>query len=380
MTHAFWKEDWDAARAHLAAWWRHEGPAFSIMAPKDTPWEDVPPPAYELRFCQPNAPRIPLPPRAPAATPRLYEELWTDAQLRVTAAEFLMAHTWYGGEAFPYFDPHFGPCNLASFVGATPVFEEDSVWYAPIMQDLSSAPPLRFDPDNPWWRAQLAVVAHGAASARGRYLVAFPDVIENVDILAALRGTTEILTDMALEPEAVLRRVAELNTVYHEAFSRLQPFIQDAHGGNCVSVFDLWGPGRTIKVQCDLSAMFSPRMFEELVLPGLVEQCSRYDYVLYHLDGSQALQHLDLLLSLECIDAIEWTPEPGAPWGGSPRWYDLYRKILAAGKSVQAVFVQLEEAEPLINAVGAAGMFLMLRAPDETTGRRVLEQLSQHYR
>lgn len=379
MTSSFWKEDWDIARAHLTAWWRHEGPAFSIMAPKDTPWDDVPPPPYELPFCQPNAPRIPLPHGTSSAPPRTHAELWTDPELRVMAAEFLMAHTWYGGEAFPYFDPHFGPCNLASFVGATPVFEADSVWYAPIMSDLTSAPPLRFDPDNPWWRAQLAVIAHGAAAARGRYLVALPDLIENVDILAALRGTTEILTDMALEPDAVSRRVAELNAVYHEACARLHPLIQDAYGGNCVSVFDLWGPGRTIKVQCDLSAMISPRMFEALVLPGLVEQCNRYDYVLYHLDGSQALQHLDLLLSLDCIDAIEWTPEPGAPWGGAPRWYDLYKTILAAGKSVQAVFVQLDEAEPLIEAVGAAGMFVMLRAPDETTGRRMLERLARFY-
>ncbi len=374
----FWKEDWDAARAHLTKWWQHAGPAFSIMAPKDTPWEDVPPPPYHLPFCQPNAPKTPLPART--APPCTQTELWTDPVLRVAAAEFQMAHIYYGGDAFPYFDPHFGPCNLASFVGATPVFEEDSVWYAPTLADVNSAPPLRFDPDNIWWRQQLAVITHGAASARGRYLVAFPDVIENVDILASLRGTTEILTDMALEPDAVARRVRELNAVYHEAFARIHDVIKDAQGGNCVSVFDLWGPGRTIKVQCDLSAMISPRMFEDLVMPGLVEQCSRYDHVLYHLDGSQALQHLDLLLSMDCIDAIEWTPEPGAPWGGAPCWYELYRKILAAGKSVQAVFVQLGEAEPLLDATGPDGMFLMLRAPDESTARRTLDRLDRFRR
>lgn len=374
-----WKEDWNEAQEHLTAWWRHEGPAFSIMAPKETPWEDVPPPRFIPHFCQPNAPRIALPASTGLAAPHAWRELWTDPELRVAAAEYLMAHTWYGGEAFPYFDPHLGPCSLAAYVGGRPVFEEDSVWYEPVLGQITSGGPLRLDEDNVWWRAQLAVIAHGAAAAQGRYLVAMPDMCEGLDILAALRGTTEVLTDMALDPEAVRQRLAELNKAYHQAFAGMHALIADARGGNCVSVFDIWGPGRTIKVQCDLAAMFSRHMFEEFVVPTLVEQCSQYDYVLYHLDGSQALHHLDVLLSLDCIDAIEWTPEPGAPWGGSSRWYDLYRKILAAGKSVQAVFVKLEEAEPLIEAVGAAGVFLMLRAPDEATGRRVLDRLQRFY-
>ncbi|MCX7847524.1 MAG: uroporphyrinogen decarboxylase family protein, partial [bacterium] len=306
------------------------------------------------------------------------DQLWTDPVLRLTAAEYLMAHTWYGGEAFPYFDPHLGPCSLAAYLGGHPVWEEYSVWFSPVLPDLTAAPPLRLDPDNLYWRAQQAIVAHAAAAAHGRYLVAFPDVCENVDILASLRGTTEFLIDMALCPNAVQQRLAELNIAYNHVFAHLHPFINDSHGGNCVSVFDIWGPGRTIKVQCDLAGMISPRMFNELVVPALVQQCQSYDYVLFHLDGSQALPHLDTLLQLDCIDAIEWTPEPGAPWGGSPRWYDLYRKILAAGKSVQAVFVALEEAEPLLQAVGSQGLFLMLRAPDETTGRRLLDRLERY--
>ncbi len=44
-----------------------------------------------------------------------------------------------------------------------------------------------------------------------------------------------------------------------------------------------------------------------------------------------------LLLAIEPLDAIEWTPQAGIEPGGNRRWHDLYRRILAAGKSVQVL-------------------------------------------
>ena len=116
--------------------------------------------------------------------------------------------------------------------------------------------------------------------------------------------------------------------------------IKDEWGGNVYTAFSIWGPGRTGKVQCDASAMFSTRVFERLVAPALGEQCRWLDYSLYHLDGTQAMHHVDHLLAIDALNAIEWTPQAGIEGGGSPRWYDLYRRILAGGKGVQAVGVQ----------------------------------------
>lgn len=80
---------------------------------------------------------------------------------------------------------------------------------------------------------------------------------------------------------------------------------------------------------------------------------------MFHLDGHQCIAHLDLLLSIENLDAIEWTPDPTVPPGGSPRWYEMYRKILAAGNSVQAIGVKPPEILPLLDAVGGKGLMIM---------------------
>lgn len=379
---AFWKKDWDRARENLLKWWELEGPAISVMAPKDEVWADLPPPERELPFSQPTNPRTPLPAgRADAfPVPDDPAAMWTAPEVRFRAAEYRMAHTFFGGEAFPYFDPHLGPGSLAAFIGSKPSFSETDSWYTPAMADLEGAPPLEFDEGNPWFRRQMALVEHGVRHARGRFLVALPDLLENVDVLAALRGTTEILLDMALRPEAVRRRVGEINAVFFEVFDRMHGLIRDEHGGNCISSFDVWGPGRTAKVQVDAGAMFSAEMFADVVLPGLAEQCARLDYAMFHLDGSQCLQHLDHILSIEGIRAVEWTPEFGQPGGGDPKWYDLYRRIKKAGKAVQAIWIKPEEIDPLLEAVGPEGMLLYIRVETEAEARRLLERCEKWYR
>src|SRR5690606_29338360 len=125
------------------------------------------------------------------------------------------------------------------------------------------------------------------------------------------------------------------------------------------NAFYLWGPGKTAKVQCDTSAMFSPAMFERFAVPFLEQQCRWLDYSLYHLDGTQAIQHLDALLAIEPLRAIEWTPQAGIETGGNARWYDLYRRILAAGKAVQVVNVEHHEIEPLLDAIGTNGVYIL---------------------
>jgi hypothetical protein len=75
------------------------------------------------------------------------------------------------------------------------------------------------------------------------------------------------------------------------------------------------------------------------------------------------------------LDAIEWTPQSGLPGGGSPQWYDLYRRIKAGGKGVQAIGVRSEEVEPLIEAVGPEGLLVMTWARTEAEARALLRRV-----
>jgi hypothetical protein len=210
--------------------------------------------------------------------------------------------------------------------------------------------------------------------------VGCPDLVENIDILSALRGSQNLLMDLIENPDWVSEKVAENNAVWFEAYNRIYEIIKDEDGNACYQSFNLWGTGKTAKVQCDASAMFSPDMFERFVLPALTEQCNRLDYSMFHPDGHQCIPHLDLLLSIESLDAVEWTPDPQVPGGGSPQWYSMYPKILDAGKSVQAILVQPEEVIPLLDAVGGKGMYIRTSVDSEEEAELLVRNVEQYRR
>jgi len=304
------------------------------------------------------------------------EQYWLDPAYRAARAEYEMAAHAFVAEGLPIFDTNIGPGSLGLFLGAHGHLDESTVWYSPCIDDPEGYGPIRFEPEgNVWLERHMALIETGLRRATGRYLVGIPDLIEGLDTLAALRGDMALLYDLKERPGWVSERLAEINRAYFQVFDLMFERVRDADGGNVFAAFRIWGPGRTAKLQCDFSANISARMFRTFVLPFLAEQCAWLDYSLYHLDGTTALQHVDPLLEIPALNAIEWTPQAGRPGGGSPEWYDLYRRIKAGGKSVQAFGVKPAEVLPLIDAVGPEGLFVTVRAADEDAAQRLIEKV-----
>ena len=356
-----WKPEWPQVKKNYVRWWRREGLVLYLTAPREMPVE----------------------PAGRPGPPKDWPTRWTDPTYICDLAEYGMARTFHAADAFPYLCVNLGPGSLGTFLGARPCFERGTTWYEPCIEDPDTYGSVRFDPaDNHWLDVHLAVIDEGLRRSNGRYLVSMPDLIENLDTLAALRGSEKVLADLLDRPGWVRQKLDEINQAFFAAFDLIRERIGDADGGNTF-IFNIWGPGRTAKVQCDISCMISPGMFREFVVPHLASQCQWLDYSLYHLDGDDALGHLEALLEIESLDAIEWTPvgsstpNPDSPTGGSPHWYDLYRRIRAAGKGVQAIGVTADEVVPLIDAVGPEGLFIVARTPDQETAEKLTEQVAQ---
>lgn len=125
----------------------------------------------------------------------------------------------------------------------------------------------------------------------GRYLLGPPDLVGNLDVLAALRDTQTLLTDLVERPEWVKDRLQEINRADFSIFERILELVRDESGGNAFC-FHLYGDGKTAKVQCDIACMLSPAMFREFVVGPLAEQCRYLDYSMFHLDGEDAPRRL----------------------------------------------------------------------------------------
>lgn len=313
-------------------------------------------------------------------SPSTIEARWIDPVYRCDKAEFEMANRHYPAESIPYFDTEIGPGSLGMFLGAQPSFSESTVWYSPFIDQPDSGDNLIFNPqDNRWWDVHMALIDEGLKQAKGRYLVGVPDLVENLDTLAALRGEADLLYDLYDRPGWVHARLEEISEFWLQAFDLIYEKVRDEDDGNVFSAFRIWGPGKTAKLQCDFSVMISAEMFHEFVVPHLETQCRHLDYPMYHLDGTNALQHLDALLGINELKAIEWTPQAGKPQGGSPEWYDLYRRIKDAGKSVQAISVNVDEVVPLLDAIGPEGTFILIFDPvNEAELEKLLKEIEPY--
>lgn len=201
--------------------------------------------------------------------------------------------------------------------------------------------------------------------SRGDYLVGMPAFGSNLDVLAELRGTQNLLYDLLDRPDWVSQKLEEINQAFFVAFDDYYEHIRLSDGSSVYAYFHILGPGKVSQVQCDFAAMISPAMFEEFAVPALRRQCAWLDRSLFHLDGPRCICHLDHLLAMPELDAVQWTPGAGQPGAGDAKWYDLYRRILNAGKSVQILYISAEEAKNIVKTFGVKGVFLGVKVKSE---------------
>jgi len=357
-----YKPDWDETRERFKAWWNRSSikrPMLSISAKREIPL----------------APEIDIPPSDDPKTNRLEPSRNINAYRNYLNSYVLM------GESFPNTNINLGAGSMALYLGSEPEFSQQTIWFKEIIHDWKECGALKFDPDNFWWQKHLELIAEQRKLSNGEFLINIPDIVENLDILSALRGPQNLCIDLMDEPELIKNYVRQIDELYFKYYDRMYDLVKDECGANSYTAFNIWGPGKTAKVQCDFSAMISPDQFREFVQPSLRQQCRQFDNTLYHLDGPDAVKHLDAVLEIEELDALQWTPGAGKPDAGSECWYSIHDKVKAAGKSLWIsigggdVKECVEKAEKLVNRYGPDGLYLLLRSNfTESEGRELLEK------
>ncbi|MFI3214076.1 MAG: trimethylamine corrinoid protein 2 [Eubacteriales bacterium] len=238
------------------------------------------------------------------------------------------------GESFPNLSVDFGPGSVAAYLGSDIIFNEDTVWFTEVLDDLESAAPLVFNPENKWFTQHIELVKKCKELAGDDFFVCIPDLMENIDVLVSLRGAQDMIFEMVDDPEIVEERIGQVSDVYFEYYDRFYEIVKAKDNSSAYTVFQIWGDGRVAKLQCDFSALMAPQDYYDFIQKPLREQAKKLDKVLYHLDGPDAIKHLDAIMEIEEIDALQWTSGDHGPDGLLEDWYIIYDKAYKAGKSL----------------------------------------------
>jgi hypothetical protein len=159
-----------------------------------------------------------------------------------------------------------------------------------------------------------------------------------------------------MNPDGVKKAAKRTTEMWMQGFNDINKIVEKTGNKGGIGWAGIWAPGTTFPIQEDFSYMISKEMFDDFSLPHIIEMVDAMDYAFYHLDGKGSIQHLDSLLQIENLKAIQW--QPGAGNESLPQWYELIQKILNAGKSVQ-LFCKPEEIDDLVKNVGSKGLLLI---------------------
>ena len=286
----------------------------------------------------------------------------------IDAIDYELCGMKFLGDAFPYvnFDV-FGPGVLAAFCGARLDNSSGRVWLFPEenlpIQDIH----IHYNKENTWLQRIKEIYRAGHERWGGNVLMSLPDLGGNLDTVAVFRGSENLLMDLYDEPEEVHRLCREAQTAWWEAYRDLSSALFPMNPGYS-DWSGLYSAEPSFILQSDFSYMIGPDMFSEFVLPYLLEDCKKLGNAIYHLDGIGELPHLDMLLNIKELNAVQWVYGDGQPT--ARHWIDIYKRIEAAGKRIYV----MGDAEDFA-AVSAAvrhGLYVNLGTAEADAARAML--------
>lgn len=321
-----------------------------------------------------QTPKQPLPHAAPAAREHAsWREAWMDTERIVEMAVAAVHNAEFLGDALPIAWPNLGPEVFSAFFGQELEYTADTSWSRPIIEDWNHVEHVRFSEENFYWKKLLGMTDALLEAGRGLFYVGISDLHPGADALAAFRDPMALNTDLLLVPDRVQGLLGQVNRAYFQVFDfyyeKLSAAGQAITGWpGIVSTKKWYVPSN------DFSCMISKKMFDEVFLPGIREECRHLEAAIYHLDGPGALRHLDSLLEIPELNAIQWVY--GAGNGRASDWLHVYRRCQEAGKGIQ-IFAEAGELALFIENLRPEGVWLNINVNGREEADAVLKRISR---
>lgn len=344
---------WERIQTRFLEFWareNHDRPMLLIQAPKND--RKAPLPSYHAEI----------------------RDRWLDTDYVIARANRHFQNTHYAGEAVASLFPNLGPDVFAALYGTPLVFGETTSWSEHTLHDLADWPAVQLDRQGFYYRRLLEMTRAIAEDARGKYLAGVTDLHPGLDGLVAMRGPETLCFDVIEAPEWVREASLHLFEGFKTVFAELAK-ITTAHQQGTINWMGVWHPGCWYVTSCDFCCMISADMFEEMVMPELELELAYLDASIFHLDGPDALRHLDRLLESKALQGVQWVYGEGQPT--ATYWIEVIQRIQRAGKCVH-IRATPQELPVLLEHVKPEGVLYQISARSEDEANALLALAEKH--
>ncbi|GAA0807183.1 hypothetical protein GCM10008910_46820 [Faecalicatena orotica] len=298
---------------------------------------------------------------------------WFDTEYQVNRfISALDSHPWLG-ETFPMYYPNLGPNFFAAAITDSELeFGEVTSWGKPQILKEEDLERIAFRRGNSYYQKIIEMTKYALERCDNRFMVGYTDMHPSLDCADALRGTEDLCMDMFDEEEFV-------TALTEKCFQAFFPMMDEFHSllktKNQLSVSWMNIPSyESMHIpSCDLGAMISRDFFNQFSLPYIKKEVKHFRHNIFHLDGKGVANHVDELLKIEEIQAVQWVQGVG---DDKPimQWVDFIKKIQEAGKSI-VVDLEPEGLEAFMDAMDPRGIYLCIPEKEPEQQRRIMDRL-----
>lgn len=192
------KPDFEAVSERGTAFWRGESPRPMLQAIQPKGGVD------------------------PIRKPRPYDCAFGDLDRIFAQVLGWAATNDFLADTIPFFQITFAPDHFAALLGAEIKHSEDGKtnWVEPCLASLDDAE-ITFRRDGYWWRRTVECIERFRARCDGKLIITGTHLQGSLDCLVALYGTQNLLLDMVIAPDVVLRALGQVDQALVEVRAAL---------------------------------------------------------------------------------------------------------------------------------------------------------------
>lgn len=287
------------------------------------------------------------------------KERWWDTEYQLDLFEDQLNHSVFNAETFPVYWPNLGPEVYTAFYGVELEYKEVTSYSIANIKNWSQLEEIKFDSNNAYFRKIEEMTYAALDRCTGKYMVGYTDLHPGMDCAAAFRDPEQLCLDLLLDSDKVKKLIELSSRDFYRIFDHFDSILKK-HSQLSVTWMGIPSFGKMHIPSCDIAAMISPDQFEEFVLPVIQNEVKHMTHNIFHLDGKGVANHVDHLLAMPEINAIQWVQGVGDDFP-IMQWVPFIKKIQKAGKSV-VVDVQVSELEDFISEMDPKGLFLCIAA------------------
>jgi hypothetical protein len=299
---------------------------------------------------------------------------WFDAELQVDNFIKSIDDRTFHAETFPVYFPNLGPDVYAGFYGAELEFGVVTSWSIPLVKDWDDIDKLSFDQNNIYFQKLEELTECALDRNEGRFMVGYTDLHPGLDCAAAWRDPQQLCIDMIDSPDQVQRladlAIADFETIYNYFDEMLKLARQLS-----VSWMGIPSYGRMHIPSCDFSTMISPEFFNEFGMAILEREVKSMTHNIFHVDGKGVARHMDAILSVPEVHALQWVQGVGADLP-IMQWMPFIKEIQEKKMPV-IVDLNKDELESFMDEMDPQGLFLWVATQDEEEELEILKRIEK---